>query len=198
VIVALGAIGMTIIMISGGIDLSVGAAIALTSVVAALGVVAGRSPGVATAAALVVGGLVGVGNGLRITGLRVVPFIATLGMLGIARGIAKWIAHEQTVNVPPTWVNDLLVTFPRQAWMVLPPGVWIMLALAALTATVLSRTVFGRHVFALGSNELAARACGIAIDRLKLAIYGSAGVFFGLAGLVEPSPLRPGGPHAAS
>ena len=197
VIVALGAIGMTLIMISGGIDLSVGASIALTGVVAALGLAAGWPPGVATAVALVAGGLVGLGNGLLITGLRVVPFIATLGMLGIARGIAKWIAHEQTVNVPPTWVNDLLVTFPRASWMVLPPGVWIMLALAALTATVLRRTIFGRHVFALGSNELAARACGIATDRLKLAIYGSAGVFFGLAGVMQLSRLRQGDPTVA-
>jgi len=197
VIVALGAIGMTMIMISGGIDLSVGASIALTSVVAALGIAAGWPPSAAIAAALVAGGLVGLGNGLLITGLRVVPFIATLGMLGIARGLAKWIAHEQTVNVPPTWVNDLLVTFPREAWMVLPPGVWIMLALAALTATVLRRTVFGRHVFALGSNERAARACGIATDRLKLAIYGSAGVFFGLAGVMQLSRLRQGDPTVA-
>jgi len=188
---------MTVIMISGGIDLSVGAAIALTGVVAALGIAAGWPPGAATAAALVAGGLVGLGNGLLITGLRVVPFIATLGMLGIARGIAKWIAHEQTVNVPATWVNDLLVTFPRASWMVLAPGVWIMLALAALTATVLRRTVFGRHVFALGSNELAARACGIATDRLKLAIYASAGVFFGLAGVMQFSRLRQGDPTVA-
>src|SRR5207244_12867493 len=121
---------------------------------------------------------------LFITSVRVVPFIATLGMLGIGRGIAKWIAHEQTVNVPPTWVNDLLVTFPRAAWMVLPPGVWIMLALAALTATVLRRTVFGRHVFALGSNELAARASGIPTDRLNLATNGPGGGFFGPAGRV--------------
>src|SRR2546423_4303544 len=113
VIVALGAIGMAVIMISGGIDLSVGASIALTGVVAALGIAAGWPPGAATAAALVAGWLVGPGHGLPITGLRVVRFVATLGMLGIARGIAKWIAHEQTVNVPATWVNDPLVTFPR-------------------------------------------------------------------------------------
>ena len=146
-------------------------------------------------AAVLAGGLIGLGNGLLITGLRVVPFIATLGMLGIARGIAKWLAHEQTVNVAPTWVNDLLVTFPRQAWMVLPPGVWITLALAVLTATVLRRTVFGRRVFALGSNELAARACGIATERLKLAIYGSAGLFF--AGVMQLSRLRQGDPTVA-
>ena len=197
VIVALGAIGMTLIIISGGIDLSVGATIALTGVVAALAIGAGWSPALAVAAAVLAGGFVGLGNGLLITGLSVVPFIATLGMLGIARGIAKWLAHEQTVNVTPTWVNDLLVTFPRHTWMVLPPGVWITLALAIVTAMVLRRTVFGRRVFALGSNELAARACGIATERLKLAIYGSAGLFFGLAGVMQLSRLRQGDPTVA-
>src|SRR5207248_3075617 len=141
--------------------------------------------------------LVGLANGVLITGLRVVPFIATLGMLGIARGVAKWMAHEQTVNVPPTWLNDLVVTFPRAAWMVLSPGVWITLALAVLTATVLRRTVFGRRVFAVGSNELAARACGIATDRLKITIYGAAGLLFGLAGVVQLSGLRQGDPTVA-
>ena len=197
VIVAVGAIGMTIIIIGGGIDLSVGATIALTGVVAALGIGAGWPVPAAAAAAVLAGGLVGLTNGLLITGLRVVPFIATLGMLGIARGVAKWLAHEQTVNVPPTWLNDLLVTFPRAAWMVLPPGVWITLALAVLTSTVLRRTVFGRRVFAVGSNELAARACGIATDRLKLMIYGSAGLLFGLAGVMQLSRLRQGDPTVA-
>jgi ribose transport system permease protein len=197
VIVALGAIGMTIIIVSGGIDLSVGATIALTGVVAALVIGSGWPPAIAVAAAVLAGGVVGLGNGLLITGLRVVPFIATLGMLGIARGVAKWLAHEQTVNVPPTGVNDLLVTLPRHAWMVLPPGVWVTIALAVVTATVLRRTVFGRWVFALGSNERAARACGIAVERLKVAIYGVAGLFFGLAGVMQLSRLRQGDPTVA-
>src|SRR5262249_30054344 len=88
VIVALGAIGMTMIIVSGGIDLSVGSAIALTGVVAALGVAAGWSPALAIVAAVATGGIVGLTNGALITGLRVVPFIATLGMLGVARGVA--------------------------------------------------------------------------------------------------------------
>jgi ribose transport system permease protein len=197
VIVAVGAIGMTIIMISGGIDLSVGATIALTGVVAALVLDGGGSPILAIVCAVLLGGVVGLANGLLITRLRVVPFIATLGMLGIARGVAKWLAHEQTVNVPPTWVNDLLVTFPRPAWIVFPPGVWLALVLALLAALLLRQTVFGRHVFAVGSNESAARACGIAIDRLKLVTYGGAGLLFGLAGVLQMSRLRQGDPTVA-
>src|SRR6185295_9974128 len=91
VIVALGAIGMTMIIVSGGIDLSVGSTIALASVVTALLLRAGYPPAMAVMTGVLVGGVVGLVNGLVITGLRVVPFIATLGMLGIARGVAKWI-----------------------------------------------------------------------------------------------------------
>jgi ribose transport system permease protein len=198
VIVAVGAIGMTMIIISGGIDLSVGAVIALTGVVAALALRAGWPAFTALAAAIVVGGAVGVSNGFLITRLRVVPFIVTLGTLGIARGVAKWLAHEQTVNVPPTWVNDLLVTFPQRTWMVFPAGVWIALVLALFTAGVLHATVFGRRLFALGSNEAAARACGINTDRLKVTTYGLAGLLFGLAGVMQMSRLRQGDPTVAN
>jgi ribose transport system permease protein len=197
VIVALGASGMTMIIVSGGIDLSVGAVIALSGVVTALGLSAEWAPALAVTAGIVVGGVVGLTNGLFITGLRVVPFIATLGMLGIARGIAKWLAGQQAVNVPATWVNELVVTFPRPAWLILAPGVWIALLLAVLVALVLRATVFGRRVFALGSNEAAARACGIATGRLKLLVYSVAGLFFGLAGVMQMSRLRQGDPTVA-
>lgn len=197
VIVALGAIGMTSIIISGGIDLSVGSIIALTGVAGALALNAGWPPMLAIGAAIVLGGVVGLVNGLLITRLGVVPFIATLGTLGIARGVAKWLAHEQTVTMPSTWINDLLVVFPRHSWMLFPPGVWVTLVLAIIAAAVLRATVFGRRVFALGSNEAAARACGIDIDRLKLWIYGTAGLLFGLAGLMEMSRLQLGDPTVA-
>ena len=198
VIVALGAIGMTMIVVSGGIDLSVGASIALTGVITALGLRAGWPPALAVLAAVVVGGMVGVINGVVITTLRVVPFIVTLGMLGIARGVAKWMAQQQTVNAPPTWVNDLLVTFPDPAWLILPLGVWIALALSVAAAFVLARTVFGRRIFALGSNEAAARACGVDTGRLKVAVYGVAGMLFGLAGVMQMSRLRQGDPTVAN
>lgn len=197
VIVALGSIGMTMIIISGGIDLSVGSSIALTSVVAALSLQQGWPPFVAVLLGIVVGAWVGYINGLAITRLHVVPFIATLGMLGIARGVAKWLAGEQTVNPAETWVNQLAVTFPDPAWLLVAPGVWISVFLALVMALVLRNTVFGRRVFALGSNEAAARACGIPTQRVKLWIYTLAGLFFGLAGVIQMSRLRQGDPTVA-
>jgi ribose transport system permease protein len=198
VITAIGAIGMTMIIVSGGIDLSVGATIALTGVITALGIAAGWPPSLAVLAAVVTGGFIGLLNGAMITTLRVVPFIVTLGMLGIARGVAKWLAGEQTVNAPPSWVNDLLVSFPKPAWLVLPIGVWTTLVLAGIAAFVLSRTVFGRRVFALGSNEAAARACGVNTGRLRILIYGIAGCLFGLTGVMQMSRLRQGDPTVAN
>jgi ribose transport system permease protein len=118
-------------------------------------------------------------------------------MLGIARGVAKYLADQQTVNAPATWINELAVTFPSQPWMLFAPGVWIAIALAVAMIFVLRSTVFGRRVFALGSNEAAARACGIHTDRLKVRIYALAGFFFGLAGVMQMSRLRQGDPTVA-
>jgi ribose transport system permease protein len=197
VIVALGAIGMTIIIISGGIDLAVGSTIALSGVVTAVLLRGGYTPMLAVAAGVVVGGIVGLLNGLTITRLKVMPFIATLGMLGVARGVAKWLADQQTVNVPPTWVNELAVTFPTPSWLIVAPGVWLT-ALLAIAATIMLRnTIFGRRVFAIGSNEGAARACGIPTDRLKVWIYGLAGLLVGLSGVTQMSRLRQGDPTVA-
>jgi ribose transport system permease protein len=197
VIVALGAIGMTLIIVSGGIDLSVGSAIALTGVIAALHLRGGGAPLTAAGLSVLGGGLIGLVNAVVITRLQVVPFIATLGMLGVARGVAKWLADQQTVNVPATWVNQLAVTFPTPEWLTFAPGVWLTVALAVVMAFVLRDTVFGRRVFALGSNEAAARACGIDLARTKLLVYSLAGLFFGLAGVMQMSRLRQGDPTVA-
>ncbi len=188
---------MTVIITSGGIDLSVGSQIALSGVVSAIALRSGWQPFAALLGGILVGGLVGLINGVAITRLRVVPFIATLGMLGVGRGLAKWVAGQQTVDIPATWLNQLASTFPAKSWMLVAPGVWITVALAALVAGVLRNTIFGRRVFALGSNEAAALACGIRTNRLKLWIYSLGGMFFGLAGVVQMSRLRQGDPTVA-
>src|SRR5207248_3900580 len=113
-------------------DLSVGSVIALASVITAVALRSGWPPMFAVLAGVATGGIVGLANGIVITTLRVVPFIATLGMLGVARGLAKYFANQQTVNAPPTWINELAVTFPSKPWMFFAPGVWLAVILAAL------------------------------------------------------------------
>lgn len=196
VLVSIGALGMTIIIVSGGIDLSVGSIIALTSVVGALLIQHGWSTLPVVLAVIVSGGLIGLLNGVLIAGLRMMPFIITLGMMGIARGSAKMLADNQTVNYDASPINDWMTTVDPFSYA-LPAGVWVAIGLAVLTAVMLKNTVFGRHIFALGSNEATARLCGIPTVRLKIYIYALAGCFFGLAGLLQLSRLRQGDPTVA-
>lgn len=196
VIVAIGALGMTKIIVSGGIDLSVGSSIAFTSVVGALLIQQGWATAPVVLAMILSGGLIGLLNGVAIAGLRMTPFIITLGTLGVARGSAKWLADNQTVNYETSPINAWMTTADPFGYA-LPAGVWVALGLAILTAVVLRNTVFGRHIFALGSNEATARLCGIPTTRLKIGIYALAGCFFGLAGLFQLSRLRQGDPTVA-
>ncbi len=197
VIVALGALGMTFVIISGGIDLSAASNIALSSCVIAFAVNAGWPPWLGILAGVLVGGLIGFVNGSLITTLRLVPFIVTLGMLGIARGAAKWMAGNQKIDAPITWVNELMARSPRPSWMLIAPGVWLIILLAVAMAVVLRFTVFGRHVFAIGSNEATARLCGVRTKRTKIIIYVLAGLFCGLSGVMEFSRLTVGDPTVA-
>lgn len=194
VIVALGALGMTLIIISGGIDLSVGSVLALTSVVVAMLLNAHVAPILAVLAAILVGGLVGAINGALITGLRVTPFIVTLGTLGIVRGLASWLANEQAINAPGGWITNLAATFPNPAWLQVSAGVWITLALAVVTAIILRATVLGRYIVSIGSNEITSRLSGLRVDGLKISIYALAGLFFGLGGALQFGRLGQGDP----
>ena len=192
VVVAIAALGMTLIIVSGGIDLSVGSVIAFTGVLGAVMILKGFSAAAVVVATVLAGGALGCLNGAIIGGLRMMPFIVTLGMLGVARGAAKWLAGNQTVNFPASPVNGLMA-----AGNSVPPGVWVALALAVLMAVLMRQTVFVRYAFAIGSNETAARFSGVRVRLVKFAIYGVAGLFFGTAGLMQLSRLRQGDPSVA-
>ncbi len=190
VIVGTAALGMTAVMIAGGIDLSVGSAVALVTVAIALLV---RDAGVplplAMLAGMLLGGFCGLFNGTFITGLGVVPFIITLGSLKVFRGLAKWLASSTSVYIPERarlpWLDRVLATEPTPEWLVVAPGVWILLILALLVALALRYSLLGRYAYAVGSNEATARLCGIGVARTKLAVYGLAGLATGLAGAMQ-------------
>lgn len=212
--VAVAALGMTVIIIAGGIDLSAGTALALSATVLAYCLRAGYSPAVGVLAGIGTGCLAGLINGALISLLRVVPFIITLGSMTAYLGLAKFVASETTVRpLPeqvPSWLSGagLMTTRPRPAWIgegvlphVLPnfaSGVWLALALAALLALVLKYTVFGRYVFAIGSNEATARLCGINVPLTKIAVYALSGLFVGIAGLYQFARLSVGNPVSGS
>jgi erythritol transport system permease protein len=209
---ATAAIGMTLVIIAGGIDLSVGSVIALTVVVmawvldrpyqttAADGTIQSGNlidhwpvllPIAAMWAGLAVAILAGLINGFLVVGLRLVPFIVTLGTMGIIRGIAKGIAAEKDIYPPQdTWlvaVMDPTLTSrdASRSWMLLPPGIWMLIVAALVGALILRYTRFGRHVYAIGSNENTARLCGVPVERTKIMVYMLAGLFGGLAGMLQ-------------
>jgi ribose transport system permease protein len=197
VITATAAFGMTLVVVSGGIDLSVGSALALASVVAALVSKSGSPAWVAVLAAVATGAACGLYNGFLITLFSLPPFIATLGTLGFYRGVAKWIAESSPINAPTRGLERWVDPFPEPAWLFVAPGVWMMLALAMLAALVMRRTLLGRWAFAIGSNEAAARLCGVRVSRVKVATYALAGLTTGLAGSLQFARLTQGDPTIA-
>jgi len=194
-IVCMAALGMTIVIAAGGIDLSVGSMIALTTVVIALMLRAEHAPLTAALAGVAAAALCGLLNGVLVTQLKVVPFIVTLGTMLIVRGAAKGLAEERRLEAPITWLNDLLRTQGGAAR--LPAGIWAVVVLALAVAGVLRYTRFGRHVFAIGSNERMARLCGVAISPTKIAVYTMAAALVGMAGLLQFSKLSVGDPTVA-
>jgi ribose transport system permease protein len=190
-VVGVAASGMTMIIMLGGIDLSVGSAVALTTVVVASLLKAGFGPFAATLAGVLVAAATGAINGSLVAGLGITPFIVTLGSMSILRGAAKGLAHEQKIDVDIHGLDALVLPSPA---LLFPPAVWIMLAVAALAAVVLRRTRFGRHVVAIGSNEETARLCGIDVKRVKVLVYTIAAGLAGLAGILELATLTVGDP----
>ncbi|MBI1808109.1 MAG: ABC transporter permease [Ignavibacteria bacterium] len=198
-VVGTAALGMTMVIISGGIDLSVGSVIALSTVVISLLLNYGFPPLVAAVGGVAAGALCGSIIGVLITRLKLTPFIATLGMWGALRGAAKGLANEQVIVAPSSWLNGLLNTLSSdQQWMLLPPGVWLMVILALFVGGLLRYTQRGRHIFAVGSNEQTARLCGVPVERTKLIVYMLGSGFAALAGVLQFSYLTVGDPTTAA
>ena len=192
-VVGIAASGMTLVIILGGIDLSVGSAVALTTVVVASLIKSGVGPGLAAIAGIAVAAMTGALNGSLIAGLRITPFIVTLGSMSILRGAAKGLAHEQKIDADARLLDLLVAPLPPSLrFLVFPPAVWILVAVALVTAMVLRHTRAGRHVVAIGSNEECARLCGIDVRMVKLGVYTAAGALAGLAGVIEFGTLTVG------
>jgi ribose transport system permease protein len=190
---AVVALGALFVIISGGIDLSVGSVAALAAVSTALaykGVLA-RTDSVEWASLAAIAGGVGSGalcglvNGLTISWLRLTPFVATLGMLSVARGVAFWLSDRSQVRptgAMPAWVNSLQQMENKALFF--DPGVWSAVLLAIAAVIVLRFTVFGRYCYAMGSNEATARLCGVGVERNRVVIYTLAGMLTGWAGIL--------------
>ena len=198
VIVCVAALGMTMVVVSGGIDLSVGSVVALSTVVTAIVLRNGGGGAAALGAAIAAGALCGAVNGILVTQLRVVPFIVTLGTMLLVRGAAKGLSDERRLEAPATWLNDLLRTTQGGSGLIVPSGIWITAALAVAVAFTLQYTRFGRHLFAIGSSERTARLCGVRITRTKIAVYTIAGALAATAGIMAFSKLSVGDPTVAN
>jgi ribose transport system permease protein len=195
VVVGIATAGMTMVIISGGIDLSVGSSVALTTVVIARMLNAGAGPFSAALAGVAVATAAGGIVGATISYLRITPFVVTLGAMTILRGAAKGIANEQKIDANARGLDSLLGVLPAdRSWMLFPPGVFALALVALLAVLLLRYARFGRHVFAIGSNERTARLCGVRVESVKIGVYTLSGALAGLAGLMEFATLTVGDP----
>jgi erythritol transport system permease protein len=208
---AILAIGMLLVILNGGIDLSVGSAVGLSGVVAGYllkGFPLPFSENVAYPSVIVVilislgiGALVGVVNGLVITRLNVAPFIATLGMLYVARGLALLITNGETftkLSGEPKLGNTGFVTTLAGKPLGIPMPVWLMIGFAIVFSILLNRTAFGRWLYATGGNERAAELSGVPVMRVKVLIYVLSGLCAGTVGLLLTADLPAATPNGGS
>jgi erythritol transport system permease protein len=200
---AILAIGMTFVILTGGIDLSVGSVAGLAGMIAggliaeglvldSLGVKVYCNVWLVVTIALLAGMAVGALNGILVTRFRVAPFIATLGVLYVARGFALLRSGGATfANLAgkPELNNTGFPWLGSATFLYIPVVIWIMILLAALAAFIAARTPFGRQVYAIGGNERAALLSGVRVNRIKLAVYIISGFCSALAGIIIASQL---------
>ncbi len=190
-VVGILAVGQTMVLITAGVDLSVGGIVGLSGVVSALLISSlGLSLGLALPIAVVVGLLCGLINGLLITGLNMPPFIATLGMMGVTRGLAQVLTGGIAVYDLPAsfgWLGNARL-------LGLPVPVLFLIAAAIVVGIVLRKTPLGRYTYAIGSNLEAARMSGVNVARQLVKVYMISGGLAGLAGVILASRTTVGSP----
>jgi ribose transport system permease protein len=181
-------LGQAMVMITGGIDLSVGSVWGLAAVASAAMMQAGVGVVPACALTLLISGAVGLFNGFCVTKLRMLPFVPTLATMSIARALALVVTRGKAVDgFRPD--GDAFFMLGGGDFLGLPVPFLIFLVLAIITAIVLKRTVYGRQLYAVGGNERAATLTGLNVDRLKMSVYVVSSVLAGLAGIIEVSYL---------
>lgn len=202
-IIAILAIGMTYVILTGGIDLSVGSIAGLSGMIAGalilnglvlppLGIVIYPSVPLVVLTVLLVGLAIGLVNGLLVSRLGVAPFIATLGMLYVARGAALLMSDGATFpNLVggPDYGNQGFPFLGAGMLLGIPVPVWLLVVLAVVAGFVAARTPFGRRVYAIGGNERAAVLSGVRVPRIKTIVYGISGACAALVGLIVASDL---------
>jgi ribose transport system permease protein len=177
---AILAAGLTFVILTGGIDLSVGSIVAVSGVVAVIAAIAGVPAPLAVAIGMAVGGACGLINGLLIAYLALAPFIVTLGTMTFLRGLAYTITNGQ-----PIVSSDLNFKELGNGYLLgIPVPVIAMIAVFVVAWFVLERTRYGRHVYAVGGNAQAARLAGVQVNRIVLSVYVIAGMCAGLAGVI--------------
>jgi ribose transport system permease protein len=193
---ALIAFGMTLVILLGGIDLSAGSVLALSSVIIASLLTSGMPAGLATLAGLVAGGLMGLVNGLVISKGKVAPFIATLGSMTVLRGLALVLSNGS----PLSSFNSDFFSLLGGGYIarLVPIPVVLMLVMFAIFWVLLRKTVFGRHIYATGGNAESAKLSGVKVDRIQLYVYTISGVMAALAGVVLTSRLNSAQPTAGT
>ncbi len=191
-LVTIVAAGQTFIIISGGIDLSVGSILGLSGITMSYMLQMGIPVIISVPAAIATGLLLGLSNGLLITKLRLPPFIITLGMASICKGLVLVITKGFPIEVDSSFV----IQIGQGYWGPVPIMAVVMLCIIALAIFILEKTVFGNRVKAIGGNELAASLSGINVNRTKLMIYSLAGLFCGIAGVIMTGRLNAGNPNA--
>jgi ribose transport system permease protein len=189
---AIIAVGTAVVLVGGGLDLSVGSVMALSGTVAGLLLLWGLPIPLAIALVLVAGALIGLANGLVITRIRVNPLIATLGMMTITRGIA-FVATE---GFSVTGLPDAFAYWGQGSVLAVPPMVFVMAAIVVVGDLALRKTKFMREVYYVGGNERAALLSGIPVNRVKVTTYVISAVLAAVAGILVASRLMSGTPTA--